>query len=45
MVRVGNPDKRMGVSKNVKEHKWFIGYEWDKLLCKEITPWYVPKVK
>ena len=42
---VGNPDKRMGVGKNVKEHKWFTGYEWDKLLSKEITAWYVPKVK
>lgn len=37
-----NPSERLGCLKggaeDIKNHKWFEGFDWDKLLRKEITP-------
>ncbi|OMJ70240.1 hypothetical protein SteCoe_31838 [Stentor coeruleus] len=40
-----NPAKRLGGSfENIKQHPWFFGLDWDKLLSKQIKPPYVPKL-
>ena len=41
-----NPAKRLGGSiENLKAHPFFAGFEWDKLLLKEIKSPYIPQVK
>ena len=40
-----DPTKRLIEPKNIKEHKFFRGIDWDKLFAKEVTPPYVPPVK
>ena len=40
-----NPANRFnGSIENVKGHIWFAGFDWDKLLSKELASPYVPKV-
>ena len=41
-----NPVKRLGGGfDNIKANAWFQGFDWDKLLSKNIKPPYVPKSK
>ena len=44
-----DPEKRYGSLKNgvrdITEHRFFKGVDWDKILNKEITPPYIPKVR
>lgn len=43
-----NPARRLGSgpegSKNIKEHPFFSGLDWDALLAQEVTPPYKPEV-
>jgi len=36
---------RVGGVKNVKSHKWYAGFEWDKLFSRGLEPPYKPNVK
>lgn len=41
-----NPGKRLGGGlEHIKNHLWFHGFDWDKLLSKLTTPPFLPKVK
>mmetsp|Transcript_9230 Transcript_9230/g.17548 ORF Transcript_9230/g.17548 Transcript_9230/m.17548 type:complete len:888 (+) Transcript_9230:49-2712(+) len=40
-----NPASRLGGNiENLKNHKWFKGYDWDRLTSKEYPPPFVPEV-
>mmetsp|Transcript_11171 Transcript_11171/g.25382 ORF Transcript_11171/g.25382 Transcript_11171/m.25382 type:complete len:827 (+) Transcript_11171:54-2534(+) len=36
---------RLGGTKNIKDHRWYAGFDWDALLTLEMTPPYIPVVK
>jgi serine/threonine protein kinase len=36
---------RVGGIKNVKSHKWYAGFDWDKLFMRALEPPYKPNVK
>ena len=41
-----NPAKRLGGSiENLKANSWFAGFDWAKLLSKQLTAPYIPTVK
>lgn len=41
-----NPAKRLGGGiDNLKSHSWFTGFDWEKLLSKQLKSPYVPSVK
>ena len=40
-----NPASRLGGNfEKLKSHPWFLGFNWDKIISKEIVPPYVPKI-
>ncbi|CAG9330980.1 PKG_34 [Blepharisma stoltei] len=41
-----NPAMRMGgVTTNLKEHKWFVGLSWERLITKQHKAPYIPKLR
>merc|ERR1711998_314777 len=36
---------RVGGIKNIKSHKWYGGFDWDKLFSRSLEPPYKPNVK
>ena len=45
---VGDVDKRYGCMKggveDIKYHKWFKGFQWEKCKAKQLKAFYVPKL-
>lgn len=44
-LMVGDPRKRMGINGSAKMHRWFKGFDWEKLQRREMQAWYIPKVR